>query len=133
MSAIRSEPWFVLPSAMAWFYARRHPEYSAVPSWRADCAPSDDHAPIDLIYPRPRSTVYVPTRLDGERSTLIFEAAHAEAGAELHWHLDGAYLSTTREIHQIGVSPPPGEHHLVLVDMDGARVERSFTVLDHAR
>jgi penicillin-binding protein 1C len=47
----------------------------------------------------------------------------------LYWHLDEGYLGATRELHQMALAPEPGEHAITVVDENGERVQRFFTVL----
>jgi len=67
--------------------------------------------------------------LDGSRGRAVFQAAHRDPGAEIFWHLDEDHVGVTVGIHELALAPGPGPHRLVLVDRDGARVERRFTVL----
>jgi penicillin-binding protein 1C len=48
---------------------------------------------------------------------------------KIFWHLDEKYIGTTQEFHQMGLSPAPGKHQLVLVDENGERLEQNFEVL----
>lgn len=124
--------WFVLPAGMEYFYRRSHPNYQPLPAWRPDCinnAPYQDDGAIGLLYPQDGSQIYIPTDLDGLRSSAIFEAVHRRRDATLHWHLDDHYLGSTREFHQWQVQVAAGKHRLTLVDEQGQRLSRSFTVM----
>jgi penicillin-binding protein 1C len=133
VSAMRHEPWFVLPPAQEWHYRRRHSDYLPLPPWRGDCAPGALAAggppAMDLVYPRGGARIYVPVDLDAERSRTVFEAVHRDPGATVFWHLDQDYLGQTREFHKWSVDPPPGMHTLLLVDDRGERLEHEFEVL----
>jgi penicillin-binding protein 1C len=133
VSAMRHEPWFVLPPAQEWHYRRRHSDYMPLPPWRSDCEPGALAAggppAMDLIYPRGGARIYVPVDLDAERSRTIFEAVHRDPGATVFWHLDQDYLGQTREFHTWAMDPPPGRHTLLLVDDRGERLEHEFEVL----
>ncbi len=126
---LQTTSWFVLPPAMEWYYRRRHSDYTPLPPMREDCAPDQATPFISLIYPGPRSQVYIPVQLDGERGKTVFEAAHRDHQAAIHWHLDSTYLGTTREIHTMSLSPAPGRHKLTLVDESGEQLLRWFEVL----
>ncbi len=122
--------WFSLPPTQEHYYARRHADHRPLPPWRADCVPDDDvQSPLAIVQPRPNARVVVPIELDGQRGRLVLQAAHRDRGTPVHWHLDGAYLDTTRDPHELSVAPAAGEHVLTLVDARGARVERHFQVL----
>ena len=84
---------------------------------------------MNLIYPEPNTSVYIPIDLDGRPGWVIFEAVHRENQSTIYWHLDESYLGSTRDFHQITLRPAPGEHRLTLVDDSGRRIERSFRVL----
>jgi len=124
--------WFTLPPAMEWYYRRHHADYLPLPPYRPDCLAAlggDTRPPMAIVIPREGSAVYVPRELDGVTGRTVFEAAHRDQSATVYWHLDGQYIGATREIHQMPLAPAPGTHTLVLVDQDGARLERVFEVL----
>lgn len=130
VSDMHPTPWFTLPPAMEAYYSRRHADYRELPPWREDCASAIDQAPLTCLFPAGDAVVAVPRELNGQRGAVVFEASHRDPRARVYWHLDDAYLSTTTAPHQLSLSPPPGEHVLTLVDEDGYRVQRRFTVLD---
>ncbi|MCR4397329.1 MAG: hypothetical protein NUW07_11455, partial [Candidatus Saccharicenans sp.] len=70
--------------------------------------------------------------LDGQPGEVVLEAVHRQEGAVIHWHLDEDYLTSTRHFHRVSVNPVPGEHVLVLVDGEGRRLVRRFTVIGRA-
>lgn len=134
LATLQSTPWFALPPDQEAFYAPRHPSYQPLPPWADGCAPAEaDRASLSLLTPKLASQVVVPVELDGSRGRLVMEAAHRRSDAEIHWHLDGAYLTTTVRHHQVEVAPGEGEHEVVLVDADGEMLARRFTVLLGAR
>lgn len=130
--ALEQRPWFVLPPAMAHYYRRQDPAYRDPPAWHPDCLVAmrgNEGSPIELVYPAASTMLYVPIELDGERGRTVFEAVHRDPEATLHWHVDEEFLATTRTFHQVALAPSPGDHRLVLVDGEGARLERRFRVL----
>lgn len=132
LAALRSVPWFVLPPAMEWYYRESHVDYKPLPPFRPDCNESGADSrsgPMAVVYPGWKGNIYVPSQLDGVRGRTVFEAAHRDPRTTIFWHLDGDYLGSTVDLHQMSLAPKPGEHKLVLVDEDGARSERIFTVL----
>jgi len=134
---MRHESWFVLPPVQEYYYRADLPEYRQLPPFRADCGggPAAERGSrvMNLIYPEPDMSVFIPVDLDGRAGEVIFEAVHREDGATIHWHLDENYLASTRVFHQISVNPEPGEHRLVLTDGEGRRLERTFRVVSPAR
>lgn len=121
----------VLPPVMAYYYERWHPEYKPLPPWRADCAADrGDAEGMNIIYPPSGGVIYVPTQLDGERGAVVFRLIHRYPERMVHWHLDEAFMGSTRHFHEFSMSPLPGIHTLTLVDESGTVVRRRFTVLD---
>jgi penicillin-binding protein 1C len=134
---MRHESWFVLPPVQEYYYRADHPEYRPLPPFRADCGggPAGERGSrvMNLIYPEPDMSVYVPIDLDGRAGAVVFEAVHREDGATIHWHLDEQYVASTRVFHQVSMNPEPGEHRLILMDDEGRRLERKFQVVSPAR
>lgn len=132
VAEIQKVKQFVLPPAMEWYYRKTHADYHVLPSFRDDCAdsatPSGTRS-ISLIYPARHSAMYVPIELDGRRGRTVFEAAHRDPATRIFWHLDDQYMGITRDIHQISLAPEPGDHVITLVDENGERLQRRFTVL----
>jgi penicillin-binding protein 1C len=130
-------PWFVLPPLPEYYYRRYHPEYRALPPFRPDCAAlmqsESGRQVMSLVYPEANSAIYLPVDLDGKPGQAVFEAVHRRPETVIYWHIDDKYLTATRQFHQVTVNPGPGQHVLVLIDEDGRRLERRFTVLSHSR
>jgi penicillin-binding protein 1C len=127
-SEMVAAPWFVLPPAMEWYYRKQDPRYRALPPFFPGCGEGDEQ-PMELIYPRETRQVYIPRELDGRLSRLVFEVAHRETGATIHWHLDDRYLGETTLIHQMEFLAPEGKHTLTLVDGAGNLLEKDFEVV----
>ena len=131
IAEIESPSWFVLPPGQEWFYEKKHADYQRLPPVRADCREGAAEAqPMSLVSPREGAEVYVPIDLSGQRGAVVFEAAHRDPEATIHWHLDADYLTTTTLVHQVELAPSAGEHKLTLVDGDGHVLERRFVVVD---
>lgn len=131
VTRMRHEGRFVLPPAQEAYYKRLHPEYQPLPPWRPDCRgpEAEGESPIAWVYPHAQTRLYIPTELDGSRGRAVFEAAHAQAAAVLHWHLDGRYLGSTRALHQQALDADPGRHAVTVVDDWGNQATRAFEVL----
>lgn len=130
LARVRSVDWFSLPPAMAWYYRRHHADYRPLPPWREDCRRGFNAAAVlSLIYPLPKSRIYLPVDLDGRRQQVVFVAAHSRPGKLVYWHLDGDYLGATRDIHTMRLSAAPGMHTVTLVDEDGEELACRFEVL----
>ena len=118
---------FALPPSWAAYYRRRHPEYVGAPVWAPGCAPSGKTA-MSLIYPREARALHLPRGLSGERQAAVFEVAHEEVDARLHWYLDGALVGVTEERHERALRPAPGPHRLLVVDGRGRELHYGFEV-----
>ncbi|WP_350138435.1 penicillin-binding protein 1C [Fulvivirga sp.] len=129
-SEIVNEKWFVLPPMQEWYYKRKSPLYATLPPFREDCMDFDSDPLMEFIYPKNTSKVFIPTQLDGSRGSAIFEVAYRTAGKDLFWHLDGEYLGSTRDFHQMEIDGAKGEHVLVVVDEEGNEMVKVFTILN---
>jgi penicillin-binding protein 1C len=130
-AAMSHRPWFVLPAAQEYFFRAKNPAYQPPPPFRPDCIaqdPTELRAPLQLIYPASQVEIYVPRELNGKLGKVVFKAAHRDPQAELFWHLDAEFMGTTRTFHQMALQPAAGEHLLTLVDAQGNRLTRKFSI-----
>ncbi|MCC8087846.1 MAG: penicillin-binding protein 1C [Rikenellaceae bacterium] len=118
--------WFVLPPAMEWYYRTKNADYSSLPPVHPQCYGIESSAPMELIYPQPGMTVVLPRKLDSSDNRIIFHAVHRDSRKEIHWHIDGDYIGTTRGDHFIAVQPDEGRHLLTLVDSEGNTIRTGF-------
>jgi len=131
-AAMQHRPWFVLPPIEEYYYKGKNPGYLTPPPFRDDCKGSQaaqSQTPMQLIYPKHPTRIYVPIDLDGKLGSTVFQVAHRSRSAEIFWHLDGNYLGTTTVFHQMALQPSVGKHTLALVDRDGYRLEQSFEIV----
>ena len=124
----RVATWFELPPALEHYYAPNHPGYRALPPWE-----NTDHematSPMQMIYPENGATLYIPVQLSGELGRVVLHAAHAVAGAIVHWDLDGNYLGSTVGDHQLAIAIGEGEHRLTVTAADGASLTTRFRTI----
>jgi penicillin-binding protein 1C len=123
------EPWFVLPPLEEHYYVQQHPEYKLLPPFLEGCDQSEAGLPMQLIEPKANTRIYIPRNLDGTLSRTVFRAAHRRPEAVLFWHIDDHYVGKTEQFHNLELSPEPGDHILTLVDDQGNRLQRKFTIL----
>ncbi len=131
-AAMLHMPWFILPPLEEFYFKSKNPGYRSPPPYRPDCLGSQTaqtHSPMQLIYPKHPTKIYVPIDLNGQLSSTIFQVAHRNPDTEIFWHLDGTYLGSTRTFHQMALQPPVGMHRLTLVDKAGYRLEQSFEII----
>ncbi len=133
VSNMKAVDWFVLPPTQEYYWKREHGDYRTLPPWRKDCIATlqqyTKELPFDLIYPNTENVIYLPLGIDGKLSRAIFRAVHRDTDAILYWHLDGAFLGETKKFHEKMIRAKPGQHTLVLVDKNGQRLERAFTII----
>lgn len=121
--------WFILPPAQEYYFRSKHVSYKTLPPFRNDCQPVSPVNSMDLIYPRPNSKIFIPRELNGQAGSAVFELAHRNPNAIVHWHLDGTYLGSTQKKHHLPFNPHEGKHTLVLIDESGEALEQNFEVL----
>ena len=126
---IHATAWFVLPPVMEYYFKQQHWGYKALPPYRPGCANPAAIAAMDFIYPKPNTKVFIPRGLDGLPEQTVFHAAHRQAGQLLFWHLDGQYIGSTRNPHQLPLQAGEGEHVITLTDQEGNLLESRFTVV----
>jgi penicillin-binding protein 1C len=123
--------YFILPPAMEYYFKTKNYSYKALPAYRPDCAVTMQQSrPMELIYPKNKARIYVPLEIDGNKGKVIFNAAHRNSMETIHWHLDGDFVGSTKELHQIALNPVAGNHTITLVDQEGNRLEQTFAIID---
>jgi len=121
--------WFVLPPAMEWYYKSGNPAYRPLPPMKAGCNEDANFKPMEFIFPRDVSKILIPKELDGKPGRIVFEAAHRNPGAKIHWYLDNLFLGTTTMPHQMAMNPEVGRHVVTLVDEGGGRLVKVIEVV----
>ncbi len=127
--AIRTQSWFVLPPAMAYYYQRRNSSYRELPPYAPGCTTGDLTHAMEMIYPKNHAKLYIPLEIDGKRGQVIFNAAHRESGSRIFWHLDDEFLGETSHLHQMALTIESGKHRITLVDEAGAQLTHHFEIL----
>ena len=124
-------PWFVLPPVEEYYFKPHHAYYKTLPPFRSDCqdaSTAGTNNPMQLIYPKELTKIFVPIDLDGKLSRTVFKVAHRTPTETIHWHLDESYLGSTTDFHEMELNPEQGYHLLTLVDEKGNRLERKFRI-----
>jgi len=132
VTSMKAVSWMALPPAIEWYYRQNHASYRPLPPWREDCRTDqgpNGESSMTLMHPHANARIYIPRELDSRRGKTVFQAAHRNRRAVIHWHLDGRYLGATKDIHQMPAAPEPGKHTLTLVDEDGELFQREFDIL----
>ncbi len=122
------KPWFVLPPVMEWYYAAKNPYYKKLPLFKENCSATTLN--LDIIYPQHNAKLFIPKGFNGEKESLIFEAAYRSVSSKLYWHIDDQFITVTTHDHDIQVQPEVGKHILTVVSEEGEAVRRSFEVVE---
>ncbi len=120
--------WFVLPPLQEWFYKKNNPSYRILPPWENGCQPDVNENPMQLIYPRETSKVFIPREVNGVKESVVFKAAHRRAEAILYWHINNNYLGSTQSLHHMDAIMEPGEYMLLIVDEEGYQISKNIVV-----
>lgn len=129
VSAMRHESRFVLPPGQEYYFRRSNSGYRGLPPVRHDCSALASATELDFLYPESGSRIYVPVELDGSRGRVVFAVAHRRADAEVHWHIDDRFHTSTSTFHEVALELDPGHHTVTVVDERGGTATRTFEVL----
>jgi penicillin-binding protein 1C len=127
ISQMKEATWFVLPPVQAYYYRTKNLHYKPLPPIKSGC--NEAIASMDMIYPKHNARIFIPRTLTGTTGSIVFELAHSQPSAIVHWHLDETYIGTTKGIHQLAAKPAKGQHILTLVDATGQSFVRTFEVI----
>lgn len=129
VSQMQHKAWFVASPLEEYFFKQHHLDYKLLPPYLPGCNSEQTHHQLEIVYPREDFSIYVPVVESGEKSRCIFKATHKNPKATLYWHLDGEYIGTTTEFHQLSMLPEGGDHFLEVTDRYGESASCRFRVL----
>ena len=127
LEQIRQKSWFTLPPVQAWYYGKKHPEYRDVPRFMSHCRP-EFKSSMQFIFPERNEAILLPKEFDGGLGEVVFKLAHQQPRTEVFWYLDDRYIGTTREFHELALTPEPGEYILSVMDEQGNRLTQNIRV-----
>lgn len=127
---LQTQSVFVLPLVEEWYYRQKHIDYKGMPPWHKDCLSYRETSPLKFIYPKPKSTVYIPKNLDQSLSQMVAKVAHRDRDATLYWHLDNRYLGQTARTHKMPIYIGKGQHTLRVIDAHGKSSTIVFKALN---
>ncbi len=129
---MKTVSWFVLPPVQEYYFKTKNPMYKSLPPYKLGCEPEIEKS-MEMIYPKAGTVIYIPYELSGVQGKTIFEIAHRQPSNSVFWHLDGALIGTTRDIHQLGLNPSKGKHMLSLSDNTGETLNIPFEVVSEKK
>ena len=124
---IKQKSWFVLPPLLEYYYKDKNPFYKALPKFRVDCLGETKNA-MKFLYPTEKSTIFLPKDFDGKQNELILKVAHSNKDAVLYWYSNATFLGTTKEIHDLAISPKVGEYLLTVMDTYGNEIHQTVII-----
>jgi penicillin-binding protein 1C len=131
---LQKQTWFVLPTIQEWYYKPKHPDYRPLPPWKKACQPIEDpRNPISILYPRPKSKIYIPLEINNKLGKLVLEAAHGRPNSTLYWHVDNTFITETTNPHQVSIQLPQGWHSLTVMDENGSTQSLRFEILERGK
>ena len=86
-----------------------------------------------MIYPKINAKIYVPVELNGEQGKTIFEVAHRNKSATIYWDIDGVFIGSTYQFHQMALNPEKGKHTLTISDENGEVLTIPFEVISEKK
>ncbi|WP_010253181.1 penicillin-binding protein 1C [Myroides injenensis] len=116
---IITEPWFILPPTMAYYYKQSHSDYIDLPAFRDDCKSNDSKSLLEFIYPKHGDKIYLTKNFYSQLQPFIAKAATNNKEKKLYWYLDNAYLGETDLYHEMSIMADEGIHYLSVIDVNG--------------
>ncbi len=126
VNEMRKKVYFALPVIEEKYYKNYHPWYTSMPPFLENCIAQEQ--PMDFIYPRNFTRIYLPKNAENEVQPMIVKVSHKNKNAIITWTLDGNYIAQTTDLHEFGIKTTYGEHRLSLTDQNGNVLEKSFTI-----
>ena len=127
-SAIRYETWFILPPAIEHYYQPKNVFYKTLPPFDKTCGVNSGKN-MEMIYPKTNAKIFIPLEISGKQGKTVFEVAHSNPNATIFWDIDGIYLGTTTQFHQLGLNPEKGFHRVTVTDDTGETLIIPFEVI----
>ena len=124
--------WFMLPPVQEYYFKTKNPAYKTLPPYLKNCAPTIEKS-MEMIYPKAGTIIYIPYELSGEQGKTVFEVAHRNDDITIYWHIDGVLVGTTKNIHQLGLTPSKGKHMLTITDNLGETMNIPFEVMSEKK
>ncbi|MBO0590954.1 penicillin-binding protein 1C [Cellulophaga sp. E16_2] len=122
-----TEPWFILPPLMEFYYKRTHPSYKSLPAFRDDCI-SVLTPTMEFIYPKNRSRIILAKNFEGKMNELILKLAHTKPETKVFWYLDSTFIKETKDFHEAAILPDEGDHTISVVDELGNEASIIITI-----
>ncbi|GAA4235398.1 penicillin-binding protein 1C [Postechiella marina] len=127
LNNITHKSWFVLPPLMEHYYKTKNPFYKTLPKFRTDCLGTNQTS-IAFIYPKQGNTIFLPKDFDGKTNQLILKIAHSKPESTVHWYVNKTFVGSTKNIHELAISPKKGKHIITVVDEFGNQKKQTINI-----
>jgi penicillin-binding protein 1C len=74
---------------------------------------------VGIIYPVHGARILVPRGFGGEHQKIVAKGAYSVAKGSLMWFLDGNFIGSTFDKHEIPLDLSVGSHTLTAMNSDG--------------
>lgn len=101
---------------------------SRIPPHKSNCPGLNESKSIQIIYPPPRTKIWIPRDFGGQLQKITLQVAHTVQNRPIYWYIDNMYRGKTIKNHKIALTLEKGWHQLVVVDSDGNRDNRKFFI-----
>lgn len=119
---------FVLPADLEYWYSKIDMSYTPLPEY-VDWHISENTDDFSIIFPEDGSNIIIPIEIDGTEGAMVIQAAAHSDNATLYWDLDGEFIGFTSSIHELKISPDPGDHLLTITDSNGTVKKKKFKIV----
>jgi len=130
VNEIKTVPWFILPPVQESYFKQKNAFYKKLPPFRSDCADNNSQKTMGFVYPEPYASIFIPKELDGTSGKMVIKVVHRDPNAILYWHLDNNYIGFTKKFHHNAIRPDYGKHIITVIDHNGKKISREFTILN---
>lgn len=99
-----------------------------IPQHNPLCPQFHEWEVMDIIYPAEGAHILIPRDFDGTYQPFSISAVHQDQRASLFWYINNDYKGKTTYPHQFIQSFIPGNYTVVIMDEDGHKSKRTFTI-----
>ncbi|MGD9994778.1 MAG: penicillin-binding protein 1C [Salinivirgaceae bacterium] len=99
-----------------------------IPPHHPACPKQHSENPMQFIYPKDSSFLWLPRDFDGSYQKLVCRLAHTHPEKQVFWYLNDVYLGTSRQMHNKAIEFSTGWQNLQVTDEEGNSQKATFFV-----
>ncbi|PKP08184.1 MAG: penicillin-binding protein 1C [Bacteroidetes bacterium HGW-Bacteroidetes-4] len=99
-----------------------------IPSHNPECGKQTAENPMQFIYPKDSSYLWLPRDFDGAYQKLVCRLAHTHPEKQVFWYLNDVYMGTSRQTHNKAIEFSTGWQKLKVTDDEGNSHTATFFV-----